>query len=573
MKYIIKSPLPQSRFVLIEAHKEVKQHGPIEFQLPAWRPGRYELGNFAKNLRGLSAKTESGTELPIHKITKDCWRIDEAPEGKLILTYEYFSAQPDAGACWVDEDFLYLNPVHCILYDPTESQEPCFLHLQIPSDYQIACSMQEVESNVLRAENLDELLDSPFFAAKSLQHRSYSVNDYQFHIWLYGDCNPEWDKIISDFEAFTQVQLQMMKKFPVAEYHFLVLLLPFRFYHGVEHKASTVLALGPGYQLMKKDMYNDLMGVASHELFHAWNVKTLRPHDFVHYDYTKENYSRLGWVYEGFTTYYGDLFLARSKFFNTQEFFAELNQRLQKHKDNYGRFRSSVAESSFDTWLDGYVPGVPARKTSIYDEGCLIALMLDLYIRKSSKGKHSLDDLYLQLYTDFIKLDQGYRESDILRLAISMSDKGVEEIFEKCIHARSSYESYLHELLPSVGCWLSTSPSKNLCEQWYGMRVVVEGGIAKVNTVLPGSPAEIAGIAKDDEIISCNSWKVEGNLNDLCSLNESQTEFTLFSQKKEKKVHLKKSNTTWYDTIQLAKIEDADPFAREAFSAWTYLEW
>ncbi|MBK9636640.1 MAG: M61 family metallopeptidase [Bacteroidetes bacterium] len=573
MKYIIKTPVPQSRFVFIEAHKEVKEHGPIEFQLPSWRPGRYELGNFAKNLRGLVATTESGTDLPIHKINKDRWRIDEAPVGKIILQYEYYAAQPDAGACWLDNDFLYLNPVHCILYDPIEANEPYFLHLHIPSDYQIACSLPEVENNVLRAENLDELLDAPFFAAKSLQHRSYSVNDYQFHIWLYGECQPDWTRIINDFEAFTRVQLDMMKSFPVAEYHFLVLLLPYRFYHGVEHKASTVLALGPGYQLMNKDMYSDLMGVASHELFHAWNVKTLRPHDFVKYDYTKENYSRLGWVYEGFTTYYGDLFLARSKFFNTVEFFEELNQRIQKHKDNYGRFWSSVAESSFDTWLDGYVPGVPARKTSIYDEGCIVALMLDLYIRRSSKGKNSLDDLYVHLFNDFSTNENGYRESDLLRLSISLSDQGVEEIFNQAIHSRKSYEEMLQNLLPTVGCWLSTIPSKKIYEQWYGLRVVVEGGITKVLSVLPSSPAEIAGIAKDDEISSCNGWKVESNLNDLCALKEGSTLLTIFSQKKEKQVTMKKSSTTWFDTLQIVKIADADPFARESFTAWTNLDW
>jgi len=223
--------------------------------------------------------------------------------------------------------------------------------------------------------------------------------------------------------------------------------------------------------------------------------------------------------------------------------------------------------------LDGYVPGVPARKTSIYDEGSLVALMLDLYIRRTSKGKNSLDDLYVHLFNDFSTNENGYRESDILRLAISMSDKGVEEIFNQAIHARKSYESMLQDLLPAVGCWLSTSPSKKLHEHLYGLRVIVEGGITKVATVLPGSPAEIAGIAKEDEISSCNGWKVEGNLSELCALKEGSTKMTVFSLKKEKQVTLNKSTQTWFDTLQVVKIEDADPFARELFSAWTNLDW
>ena len=154
-----------------------------------------------------------------------------------------------------------------------------------------------------------------------------------------------------------------------------------------------------------------------------------------------------------------------------------------------------------------------------------------------------------------------------------MSDKGVEEIFNQAIHSRKSYEEMLQDLLPTVGCWLSTHPSKKIHEQWYGLRVVVEGGITKVLTVLPNSPAEIAGIAKDDEIISCNGWKVEGNLNELCVLKEGITTLTIFSQKKERQLSLNKSSTAWFDTLQIVKIEDADPFARELFTAWTNLAW
>ncbi|MBL7923549.1 MAG: M61 family metallopeptidase [Bacteroidia bacterium] len=569
MKYSIKSHLPQSRYLQIEAIKENRNQGPLDFQLSSWRPGRYELGNFAKNVRGLSARTDKGTSLAIHKVTKDCWRIEEAPQGMIILSYEYYAAQPDAGACWSDEHLLYVNPVHCFLYDPEALQESCELELGIPADWQIACALPEVRENVLRAQDVHELLDSPFFAARALHHRSYHVDGYQFHVWLYGETRPDWSRLLSDFEAFTRVQVAMMKGFPVAEYHFMILLLPFRFYHGVEHKASTVLALGPGYQLMQKELYTDLMGVASHELFHAWNVKTLRPKDFLQYDYTRENYSRLGWVYEGFTTYYGDLFLARSGFFSMDDFFTEINQRLQKHVDNYGCFQSSVAESSFDTWLDGYVAGAPARKTSIYDEGCLIALMLDLYIRRSSKGQHSLDDLFYQLYRDFAEQGHGYRESDILRLAVSLSDSGVEEIFEKYIHARVSYIRLLQELLAYAGCWISSKPSRYLHEQYFGFRVVYEAGSCNVAGVLPGSPAEVSGLVKDDEMVACNGWKVESNLSELIALDTERCHLSVFSQKRMKNLVLEKSEKRWFDTVSLSRIGDAGAFANEAFSQWT----
>ena len=213
-------------------------------------------------------------------------------------------------------------------------------------------------------------------------------------------------------KAFTIDQLKMMGSFPFDAYHFLVQVLPYSFYHGVEHLKSTVLGIGPGYDLMRNNIYIDFVGVASHELFHAWNIKTIRPAEMMPYNYKTENYSRLGFVYEGVTTYYGDLILARCGVYNTEQFFKELNVRIQKHFDNPGRQNLSVADSSFDTWLDGYTPGVPGRKTSIYDEGCITALMTDLIIRKKTNSKSSLDDVMRTLYEDFGKKNIGYAEHD-----------------------------------------------------------------------------------------------------------------------------------------------------------------
>lgn len=573
MIYRISSPVPSSRYIAVHAESMVESSGTVHFQLSSWRPGRYELGNFAKNLRGMSASDEQGNPVPIYKTGASSWRVDNAPAGKLSLKYEYYAAQPDAGACWTDDSLLYVNPVHCLVFAPLQRHAPHCIELDIPSDWQVACGIP-AEKHRIEAQDLDTLLDSPFFAARALHHRTYSVNDYVFHIWMYGQVQPDWDRILSDFQSFTRVQLEMMQYFPVPEYHFMLLMLPYRFYHGVEHTHSTVLALGPGYQLMHPALYTDLMGVASHELFHVWNVKTLRPADFLVYEYGRENYSRLGWVYEGFTTYYGDLFLARSGFFQASGFFAEINERLQRHADNHGKYFASVAESSFDTWLDGYVTGTPWRKTSIYDEGCLIALMLDLYIRRASRSRHSLDDLFTRLYADFALRHVGYHEQDIRQLAISFSDEGVQEILDTCVNRRSDYLPVLEDLLSTVGCCLQVQPSALLHESMFGFRTVSEGGSLKVQSVLPGSPAERAGLSKDDEVVACNGWKVEGNLSDLVRQSvEEEYSLTVFAQRKLRTIVMKHDARTYFDSVRIRQLEGPDAEARKAFTAWTGLEW
>jgi predicted metalloprotease with PDZ domain len=247
-----------------------------------------------------------------------------------------------------------------------------------------------------------------------------------------------------------------------------------------------------------------------------------------------------------------------------------VNVRLQKHFDNDARFRYSVADSSFDTWLDGYVPGAPHRKTNIYDEGSIIAMMLDLYIRRASKNLNSLDTLFKKLYDDFSGHHRGYQTEDILNLAIEMSDAGVKIIFDDYIHGNKNAEPLLNELLHEVGCYVSRIPAKNTHERCFGFKTIQEAGITKVANVYPGSLAELAGLAKDDEIAAVNGWKVESNLNDLLQLFNI-VELTVFSQKKMKSINLAASEKRYFDTIKMGTITDASEAQKAAFKSWTNL--
>lgn len=182
--------------------------------------------------------------------------------------------------------------------------------------------------------------------------------------------------------------MELFGSFPSSAYHFIFQILPHRFYHGVEHTESTVIALGPAYMLMEGDTYNDFLGISCHELFHAWNIKAIRPAEMLPYDFTKENYSRLGFVTEGVTTYYGDYLLFRSSVWGEEDFWPAFNERMDHHFESHARYFQPVSEASFDSWLDGYVLGAPHRKTSIYHEGCLLAFVTDIFIRKIRRIKN-----------------------------------------------------------------------------------------------------------------------------------------------------------------------------------------
>lgn len=547
MHYRFLFPNRVSRFAVIELTIDDLDGEHVEVCLPAWRPGRYEMGNFAKNIRSWKAVAKDGDVLPSRKIAKDRWLVQLEGNTSITIHYDYYCAQPDAGACWIDEELIYINPVHCCLYVPERLNTPCTVTLQLPDDYSVACSMLSSKHGEFKAKSFHELVDSPWMASANLHHETYAIHKVDFHIWFHGDFTPDWDKILNDFSRFTAVQLKTMGGFPVDEYHFLILALPFRFYHGVEHLSSTVLALGPAAHLMEAPLYDDLTGVASHELFHVWNIKAIRPLDMLPYDYAAENYSRLGFVYEGVTTYYGDLFLVRSGVYSLEQYFKELDLRLQKHFSSYARFNMPVADASFDTWLDGYVPGIPHRKTSIYDEGSLVALMTDLLIRRNTKNKASLDDVMRTLYHDFGQRNIGYSENDYMRIVEQVAEMPMTDFFVDYVYGTENYEPLLRELLDIVGAELVRTPSSTSNEQRFGFKAIAEKSSTRVSAVLPGSVADKAGIGKDDEVIAVNELKVEENLHELFSQDQQEFKVTLLTpMKRIKEVVLRDTVESYY---------------------------
>jgi predicted metalloprotease with PDZ domain len=570
MHYKFSSPHPSDHLILVEMIVKGIDQDEILFQLPSWRPGRYELQNFAKNILQWKATNETGEVLTFTKLTKDCWKVKAEGATEIHIQYSYYAAQADAGACWIDDELFYINPIHCCMYVPEKILEPCEVEFNLPAHFTIATALKKSGQQKFSATDYHELVDSPLMASPSLQHHSYEVDQVNFNIWLHGESNPDWGRLVNDFRRFTQEEMKMMHDIPTQDYHFLVLALPYKFYHGVEHAHSTVLAIGPGNGIMNESLYVDFVGVASHELFHVWNIKNIRPHEMQPYDYTRENYSRLGFVYEGVTTYYGDLFLARCGVYSVTQFLKEISMRVQKHFDNDGRFNSSVADSSFDTWLDGYVPGVPNRKVSIYDEGCLIALMTDLMIRRKTNNEKSLDDVMRALYNDFAKKKIAYSEHDYISIIENLTNEGVADFFIDYVYGTEDYEPLLTDLVSHFGLKIQKSVSPRTSERDYGFKVSQNEATTTVLRIATGSPSYEAGLGKDDEIISVNEVKVENNLEALLTHFHAAvvTLKVCTPMKKIKTIQLELSHDKYYPEYNLVKAENPSTTQQKFFNEW-----
>lgn len=574
IRYSIYQKNPASHYVYIDMHVDQVHSDTLQLQLPAWRPGRYELGNFAKNIKRVDVFNQHNETLAYTKTGKDTWVISCKGATALKITYSYYAAELNAGACYADTAQLYLNPVHCCMYVENRLLEPHQLELQIPSNYKIASSLPQ-QQNILTAVDYHELVDSPFMASASLQTEVYTVNNISFYLHFVGECRPDWNLFKKDFAAFTQKQIEFWNDFPYNEYHFLFQVLPVKFYHGVEHKKNTVIAIGPGYQLNTGSTYEDVLGVSCHELFHTWNIKTIRPAEMQPYQYTRENYARTGYVYEGFTTYYGDKLLLSSGVFTVGQYFETLQERLTKHFHNFGRYNLSVAHSSWETWLDGYVPGAPYRKTNIYDEGNLIAFMLDVQIMQATANTKRLRDVCVLLYERFGKTNKGYTEQDIIALVNEVSGKDFSAFFNDYVYTAADYEIPLLPCFAYLGISFNKQPSPQISEHLFGFKCIDNGVYSKVSLVAPYSPAWKAGLFQGDDILSVNGYMLKNNLNHWLQYFKDEEQITLVvnSAEQMKTLYLQKDKkgNTWFFQPQLQLSENATAEQKAAFHFWSQL--
>ncbi|GGF05938.1 M61 family metallopeptidase [Hymenobacter cavernae] len=541
----------------------------LELQLPAWRPGRYELQNFAQKVQHVTVQdAASGENLAFQKTTKDRWQVAGAAGRTVQVSYNFYAHQMDAGGSWLDESQLYLNGVQCFMYIEGRREEACQLTLALPDGWQIACGMPQSGPNTLQAKNFDELVECPLIASSTLQHREYQVEGIPFYIWMQGECAPDWSRIVRDFTAFTAEQLALFGGFPVADYHFLNQILPYKHYHGVEHTNSTVITLGPAELLMTDGLYKEFLGVSCHELFHTWNIKSIRPAEMLPYDYTRENYFRTCYIAEGVTTYYGEYLLARSGVRTATQYFEELNTVLRKHYDDYGRFNLSLADASMDLWLDGYKAGVPDRKVSVYHKGALVALLLDLTIRRLSHHQRSLDDVMRRLWQEFGQAGVGYTEQDYMRIVSEVAGQPMQRYFDQFVYGTASLEEPLNKILGFVGCRLAIRENASASEGIFGFRATVKSERTEVAAIAPDSPAA-AALTIDDEIIAVNGRRVVMNLQTLLSAGAEQYELSVFRQNRLVAVTLvAKAEQRFWQKITVEKLPDASPEQQASFQQW-----
>jgi predicted metalloprotease with PDZ domain len=566
MKYCIQTKSPQQQYLQITAEFEVNQ-ASLALQFPAWRPGRYELGNFAKNVRSFEVKNEFGEPLKFEKTSKDQWQVETKGAKKVFVQYEYYSAELNAGSTFLDNQRVYINPVNCLVYVRGRENEPCSLEIELFKQLKYSGTLP-LNGNIIYAQSYHELVDSPFIFCDEVESNQYQYGGVDFKISFVGIQNVPWERVLTDFQKFTKRQFDDFGAFPVSTFHFIVIVTPYSHYHGVEHLSSTIIVLGPTPDIFSA-LYDELLGISSHELYHVWNVKAIRSIDLSPYNYSKENFSRMGYLCEGITTYLGDYYLMASGIWSPEKYYKEFSHVIQRHFDNSGRFNYSLAESSWDTWLDGYTPGAPGRKVSIYNEGAILAFITDVFIRKNSDSKHNLSCVMKRLYEDFYSINKGVTDENFIQLVTEMSGLDFSNLFEKLVYGRGFFEQELNDALNALGLELLFLPNPDSIARTLGVKTLLEQGVHKVHALVSGSISDLNGLMIGDRILALNGKMVRSDFSKWLDYY-SGSNLTLLLDRSGTviQVELGKSNT---DYFRVPHISNPDPNVKQSnrfLTAW-----
>ncbi|HSY61912.1 MAG TPA: hypothetical protein VK796_08560 [Cytophaga sp.] len=539
-----------ANFIRVTISFESLKANPI-LKIPSWRPGRYMLQNYAAHIRDSSAKDQNGTFLPVNKLSKNSWCVQAEAGSVISFTYLYYCRQMDAGGCWSDSELFYINPIACLMAIDEQETVPCSLKLKLPPAFIVTTGMPKESDFSYRADSFLALSDFPILASPALTTLSYTVQGIVFYIHSTVDASYFPSTMLEDFEAFTTVQIKDFGEFPEKEYHFLLLIMPYQHYHGVEHRNSTVICLGPASDVKEK-LYPELIGICSHELYHTWNICKIRPSEMLPYNLFEAQYFNTGFVAEGITTYLGDYYVALSSVFTKEWYQEELNILLKRHFYSFGNNHLSLADSSFDLWVDGYDAGIPNRKVSIYVKGAIVAFLMDTAIRKTTSNALTLRDMMLTLWKTCKSEGKGYTEDSTALLFHSITSNQYVEDFKRWIYDLGDLKTDLRNAFNYLKIPVTEESHTNFFAKHFG--ILCDAGYI-IQTVDDASPY-LSLFGKGDRILRIN--------------NISSAEYVFGALEKPEillidctngirnwTVELKRTDTLYFKTLQIQLAEDS----------------
>ncbi|SPL71492.1 M61 family metallopeptidase [Acinetobacter stercoris] len=528
--------------------------------LPTWIPGSYLIREFSKHIEAVKAYDEAGRQLQISKFEKNKWRLYNTDHELITIEYDVYAYDLSVRGAYVDQTRLYINPACACLALQDQEDKPIEVEVFLPSElkhFQIATGLEHkslVKGRfTLKADNYAQLIDSPFELADQTRF-SFVANAIPHEFVVSGTHSMNSERMKQDIEKICTTEISMFGTAPFNNYTFMTMATG-NSYGGLEHPNSTSL-ITPRSDLPKADEpvepsedYQRFLGLCSHEYFHSWLVKFIRPENFVNYDLHKESYTSLLWIFEGFTSYYDDLILHRSGVVSQDSYLKLLKTQIDRYLQNPGRFVQTVAESSFDAWVKFYRQDENSNNagTSYYNKGALVALCLDLGLRL--KGS-SLDALMRRLYENS-QAGKQVHERTIFDLCEELTgQKWIEQINHLI---NTTDELPLDQLLPEFGLSYEIKNEKTLP---FGLKVIDKPEGVLVQQARRDGAGTMAGLSANDVIIAIDGLKASEKL--LAKYAKVKNTFNVYAFRRDELLQFElQGGETDLATVELKVVDQA----------------
>jgi predicted metalloprotease with PDZ domain len=558
----------------------------LDVMFPVWTPGSYLIREHPRHINDFVAR-QDGKPVPVEKIAKNVFRVSLSGTAALVLTYEVYANELTVRTSHVDSSHAFLNPVGFLPF--VKGRETETQHVEIvdlPGGWDVACALSSRRDNgrlLLRAADYDELIDSPLECgphAAPAMRASFEVRGVPHEIVFWGRSTLDRPQFAADVARIVEAQAAFFNGLPYERYLFFALASD-NARGGLEHRASSAL-LYTRSSLARTTGYEDLLGLVSHELFHAWMVKRVRPAAFTPHDLTRENHTRLLWAFEGLTSYYEDIFLVRTRLMSRSRFLDLLAERLTVLERTPGRRRMSVSDASFDAWIRYYRQDENTDNSTVsyYLKGSLIGVVLDLAIRRATQGQKSLDDVMRLLWDEYGGSGRGVPEEGVEEACIRVGGESIRPLLHQVL--RTTEDLPIAESLRALGLRGELRAAVNAddrggppppgralrCE--IGALLRTDGDRVRVASVRRGTPADEAGLSPNDELVAIDGVRADAasaytRLHDHAP-GDSIT-LTLFRRDDLITLRLVAGKPA-IDTWTITESPEATPDQRAALAAW-----
>lgn len=581
ISYTVRFSAPQTHYLEVEALFPTGGRPEIELMMATWTPGSYMIRDYSRAIEDVSAAGEAGQPLTVEKTRKNRWKIAARGLPRVLVRYRLYSREMTVRANFVDQGFALVNGASTFLTLADGGRRPHDVRVVLPAAWKVAVSPlapQPVENGGelrFRAEDFDQLVDSPFYAGNASLYRFEVAG--RPHLLVNEGEGTVWDgpRSAADAERIVREQVAFWGGAPYPRYVFFNLITEAG--GGLEHKDSTVL-MTSRWKARTRDGYVDWLELVSHELFHTWNVKRLRPAALGPFDYESEVYTRDLWIAEGLTSYYGDLLVHRAGLSTRKEYLEHLGKIIADLQTAPGRREQSLEDASFDAWVKYYRRDENFLNTGIsyYTKGAVVGLLLDARIRRATNGRASLDDVMRRALQRFSG-ERGFESAEFRAVAEEVAGIDLDPWFEQVLEGTGELD-YSEAL-----SWLGLRFGENGKEEkkdgdppkevagWLGIDTEVQGGRLTITQLRRDTPGYAAGLNFGDEILAIDDYRVppDGWKERLKAFRPGQ-KATLLVARRERILHL--PVTFGEEPRQTWKLE-ADPAAtaeqKARLEAWT----